>query len=1166
MKKLLLTIATTLWVASTTTVQAQQRSTHELDSIANSVFTTTSGARSVAAPMRMAMRSSQVLKADSLTTREAFYVYTPQSGEESFVIVSGDERMPAVLGYSDESLFNADSLPEGLKWFLRKCEHDAYLLSKQKPEMTQAIRAKNLATTKVAAIQTRATNSVAPLLGGRIWNQGDPFNKQCPRITGWTRAVTGCGATAMAQIMAHHKYPDKGTGWIYYTTETEKLTVNLDLDSETPYDWANMLDSYENFASYNTTQANAVAQLMYHAGAAIKTDYTDEGSNSSTFYVSGALHKNFKYDDAIRLIRREDYSTEQWHETLKNELLEGRPVFYRGNDYSGESGHAFVFDGFNEEGLYHVNWGWSGTANGYYNIYDLTPEELGIGSGAYGDYSYNCSAVINIRPDDGIAMTEPTNMAAYSIKSANGIGIMSKDQEISLTMKNFKNLSYNTFRGEVQLMLVYENDNTHTLLGKPIELLDEDETLETGRHYNTFNISAPLPTILSNGKYRLYVGVRQDGYTEWGTVKSYISGASTKYDYLEVVVKDGLYTLGTGKDPGEATYKLTVDNIGVDEGLEGTINRYKKVYPTTSWIQFINNEGDLPYTGTVSMMLSDENGENLKPFGEAEEIAALSPYDYDLAFLEDALPDSLPNGKYRLYFGSMREGTDTWEIIENSDTTLQSYITIVIKDSHMRLGMNYEEPEYGFSTLLADTVSTYIAGKANTYTATLKVSNNFDKALPFSAIVVLRDESRDMYETMLTTTEVQIPAGHTVSVSGGFSLSSELPMGTYTVYYYLNTDGTILCGDYQRAIHTFTIDGDPNQPPYVVAESITFEKMETAGRSNLLTIKAYDMKDIYHATFNGQIAGVITDISNNVVMPLDYTYYYDYSYTDYIYGRIPESLPNGMYRLHIGYLPEGSEEWKLVNCTDEESYPYTILVVKDSHITLGTGYDPKHSFKVEVLEATTTSTYNGEYKAKLSVTNTGRTSTLEFRTTFILFPDPIENEEGSYRGFYLYDEEAESYLSSLSILQGETKTIEINRKLENSSWEPYFTPGKYHLTYLYKGDDDWLSLLHDGKGRYAYHEIEIGADPEGIEEVAANHPTSWATLHQEGETFTLKSHVGLTGWDIISTLGSIVAQSREDVETGSTTTIDLSTLPTGIYQLRGFGKDGKVHVLKFLKQ
>ncbi len=536
-----------LWMFGVTWMMAQSRSMSELDAIANSVIKS-SGARA-SVPMVMKMTSSQVLDEASSVSGEAFYIYAPADGEcEQFVIVSGDKRMPAVLGYSEESNFDANNLPDGLRWFLEKCHADAALLNGH-PAMTVS-----------ALAQTKST-SVAPLLGGRVWDQGIPFNNLCPEVSAGVRAVTGCTATAMAQIMAHYKHPQKGVGNINYTTSTYCYAVHADMDNASAYDWDNMIESYN--GTYSDKQAHAVAQLMFHAGAAITTDYCEISSGAETNSPEKAFITNFGYDDGIRIVRSSDCSSDTWHGLLVDELLDGRPVLVSGFDNTGYGGHAFVFDGLDTEGNFHVNWGWSGLCDGYYNLYNLMPEDTGIGGG-FGEYNYNCQAIIGIYPEDGVKEADPTNIVVESTTSANGLGTFDLNTSINLNLKNFINMRYLSFKGYVQLMLTdADGERTIAMFGSPL-FINIPSGLPQNSYIESIPLTASLPADIEDGDYRLYIGVRQSGYEQWGRVRTLVTDVPNRYDYYELTVADGKYTLGTASDEGED------DNF---EGVPTTINQ-----------------------------------------------------------------------------------------------------------------------------------------------------------------------------------------------------------------------------------------------------------------------------------------------------------------------------------------------------------------------------------------------------------------------------------------------------------------------------------------------------------------------------------------------------------------------------------------------------------------
>lgn len=253
----------------------------------------------------------------------------------------------------------------------------------------------------IAPDTSKYPSSVAPLLKSD-WAQGAPFDNMTPTYTTtnrWTGTTVtrhcpvGCVATALAQIMHYWKYPEVGQGEIKRKTFIDKDSVNANF-GETHYDWANMLDHYDNTtSSYTDAQINAVATLSYHAGVAVGMIYQQSGSSAMP---SGSLATSmvnyFRYDkDSIHYVTRSDYNKNEWMEMIYHELSLGRPVFYTGKSQNAQLGvHAFVIDGYDSDGKVHINWGWRGIDDGYYDI-DL--------EGATGyDYTDNQAMIIGLVP------------------------------------------------------------------------------------------------------------------------------------------------------------------------------------------------------------------------------------------------------------------------------------------------------------------------------------------------------------------------------------------------------------------------------------------------------------------------------------------------------------------------------------------------------------------------------------------------------------------------------------------------------------------------------------------------------------------------------------------------------------------------------------------------
>ena len=323
------------------------------------------------------------------STRTEFYVFNDKTNG-GYVVVSGEERMPDVLMYSYNGSYDEANVPCNMRTMLESYAKRVQFLQ-QHPEAQAAKRS------------ARATKAdIANLLGNCWYHQGDPYNRLCPNSGG--RCVTGCVATAMAQIMYKYKWPEKTTQRIPEYT-TEKLKIYVPSIPETTIDWANMLPAYNYGDSYNTTQANAVANLMKLCGSSVQMDYGLDASAASTWLAGESMKKYFGYDDMLEELNSGNFTTEAWDQLIYDELAAGRPVLYSGQ--SGNGGHAFVLDGY-KDGYFHVNWGWGG-AEAYVTM---------DGKGDWQGFTQDQFAEVNIRPDDGTqatryAVIDGTTMTLY---------------------------------------------------------------------------------------------------------------------------------------------------------------------------------------------------------------------------------------------------------------------------------------------------------------------------------------------------------------------------------------------------------------------------------------------------------------------------------------------------------------------------------------------------------------------------------------------------------------------------------------------------------------------------------------------------------------------------------------------------------------------------------
>lgn len=304
-----------------------------------------------------------------------FYIFNGAS--DGFTIVAADDCISPLIGYADSGSFDPANMPDNMKAWLKSYQRqiDAAILSGETQSRTTVSRA-----------------TIAPLVTTQ-WYQSSPYNNNCP-MDGDSRSVTGCVATAMAQVMKYHNWPSKGNGSNSYSwTNSAGTTTTLSMDfSSITFDWNNMLNVYDSAST--DAQNAAVAQLMAACGYGVNMNYSSSGSGAVSPRIAYALTQYFNYDGGVQYILRDYYGIEEWENMIYTELAAGRPVIYDGVT-SSEAGHEFVCDGY-DNGYYHINWGWGGMSDGYFKLTLLTPSSQGIG-GSNSGYNYNQGATIGIQ-------------------------------------------------------------------------------------------------------------------------------------------------------------------------------------------------------------------------------------------------------------------------------------------------------------------------------------------------------------------------------------------------------------------------------------------------------------------------------------------------------------------------------------------------------------------------------------------------------------------------------------------------------------------------------------------------------------------------------------------------------------------------------------------------
>ncbi len=340
----------------------------------------------------------------------AFHVFNTPKG---FVIVSANDCATPILGYSEEGHFDVFNIPVQMQGYLQGfVEQIQYGIDNHMVADETIAHQWELVQSTGLVTEQRATTVVTPLLTD-TWGQGCYYNSLCPEDPNGScgHVVTGCVATSMAQIMHYWGYPSVGTGSHTYTPSGYSTqTANF---GATTYQWANMPNSLS--SSSSSTQINAVATLMWHCGVAVNMMYGAGASGAYSEDVATALVNYFGYSNQLTGIYRDYYSNSEWLNMIKNSLDLGRPVHYSGNDGSGQSGHAFVCDGYDSNNFLHFNWGWNGYYNNYFAVDALTPAD--------GNYSFNNFAIINIFPNctSGSYQVNATASPSYG-GTVNGAG------------------------------------------------------------------------------------------------------------------------------------------------------------------------------------------------------------------------------------------------------------------------------------------------------------------------------------------------------------------------------------------------------------------------------------------------------------------------------------------------------------------------------------------------------------------------------------------------------------------------------------------------------------------------------------------------------------------------------------------------------------------------
>ncbi len=467
---------------------------------------------------------------------QPYYVFNADDNN-GFVIISGDDRAKKVLGYSDTGNFDSDNIPPQLSWLLREYEKEINSFQYVGDPSERTFVNRNNSEKTI----------IEPLISTK-WGQGAPFNNLCPEIEG-TKTPAGCVPVAIAQIMNYHKWPEKGEGEYSYNHLDGSFRY-FDFES-CNFKWALMLDDYNEQSKKESVEA--VGEMIYACGLALCTQYTlTPGSYSNISFAKRALVENFKYASDAQIIWRNNYRGREWEDIIYNEISLNRPVYIEGQDDKDGVGHAFICDGYDGNGYFHINWGWSGDLNGYFQLSSLSPDEFQTyksdllalikiqkRSGAKCDLSYDLIHQGSFKYKEN-GEVETGFIANYSVQDFDGFfGLEFVNEETgesiyhvntSMFIKGVKNTFATIISAAGEGGWAPTDSNNY-------EFIDHSET-----YYFEFNI---IP-----GKYKVYpvyTAIKSNDIKQWHRLQSIAGGQ----EYVNLVI--------------DAGYKFTYSNPGISE-------------------------------------------------------------------------------------------------------------------------------------------------------------------------------------------------------------------------------------------------------------------------------------------------------------------------------------------------------------------------------------------------------------------------------------------------------------------------------------------------------------------------------------------------------------------------------------------------------------------------
>lgn len=731
-------------------------------------------------------------------------LYVVSSGDNAgYVMVAGDDVViNPVLGYSTAGEFDYDAAPDNLKWWIGEYAR-----------MIEYAAEHGMAVAETPKFDT----SLDPLIKTH-WNQDYPFNDLCPMLDDGSRAYTGCVATAMAQVMKYHEWPEQGTGSHTYTDPYCGQTLSANF-GETTYRWDLMPNDYD--GTWTAEQIKAVATLMAHCGVAVDMQYMPDGSGAYSGDVPAALVNYFGYAEDIIHRDRDYYTQNEWIEMMKAELDAGRPVYYHGQSTGG--GHAFVIDGYNTDGYFHVNWGWGGQSDEYYQLATLDPYSgQGIG-GTTAGYAYSQGAIFNMHRPTGNETPVPNfKMDSFTLYGGGTSTETVKGGQVVFQINNVFNYHPSaTFGG--YFGVVIENDNGESVLSVYSEIAD----LVPPYGYNEFPIIVNIPEDIADGHYKAYPFYAADKEGEQFPIKA----LAISSNYADVVVAGDNVTITTQT----ALSYMTCSGAAVVVNDSFTNGEEARIYAQ------ITNNGTEYYNSSVYFVLCEHNSTEIAYTPQYATSVSIAPGETQTVKISQTVADFYPD-------------EDVYDIVildNNLGLLSGGRIPININNPDLTLteGLKITDPNPANLTLTAT-----VKNPSSTSTYTGNLCALIWKPYPEQGLMVM--------QKALDIQNVEIAPGETIDLTLKGSFTEGVIGDTYNISLFDDSQALTSYMDLEyvpteaQEVAQIKMVGEPeitNEDPDNLTVAVKFENpSSTVAYDGTVSVAVYDVNEMVCADLGTQ--------------------------------------------------------------------------------------------------------------------------------------------------------------------------------------------------------------------------------------------------------------------------------------------------------------------------